>query len=280
MIWGSSFILMKRGLESFNSIQIASLRIFISYIILLPVALKNLKEIKRNILGSLIIIGFIGNAIPAFLYPLAQRTMESSVAGMLNSLSPLFTMIVGITIYNRKASGSQVAGISLGLLGAAGLLYRGPLNFELSGLLIVLATLFYGISTNQVTRIRNLNGIVITSLAFFITGPVAGISLILTDFGPAIETENCLRNLGFIAILSILGSGIALSLFNVLILRTSPIFAVSVTYLAPIVSTAWGMLDGENVTSFMLISVICILLGVYLTIRENSVTRKDVDKAG
>ena len=112
------------------------------------------------------------------------------------------------------------------------------------------------------------------------TGPFAGLSLILSDFGPALETENWLRNLGFIAILSILGSGVALSLYNMLILRTSPIFAVSVTYLAPIVSTLWGLVDAESITSFMIISVICILFGVYLTIRDNSGTGKDVNDQG
>ena len=268
LIWGSSFILMKKGLRSFNSIQIASLRIFISYLFLLPVALSNIRRINRGNILSLIIIGFIGSAFPAFLYPFAQREIDSSVAGMLNSLTPLFTLLTGIIIYRRQAKWNQVAGIMLGLTGAAGLLYRGSLSFDVMGLLIVLATFFYGISTNQVTLIKGMNGVVITSLAFFIIGPFAGISLLVSDFGPALETENWLQNLGFISILSIFGSGIALMLFNVLIIRTSPVYAVTVTYLAPLVSTLWGFYDGESITPFMIISVICILAGVYLTIRR------------
>ena len=270
LIWGTSFILMKKGLRSFDAIQIASLRIFISYIFLMPVAIANIRRINLDNLPSLIIIGLIGNALPAFLYPFAQRRIDSSVAGMLNSLTPLFTLLTGILIYNRKARLRQVAGILIGLAGAAGLLYRGSLSFNPLGLLIVLATLFYGISSNQVTRIKNINGAVITSLAFFIIGPVAGNSLLLSDFGPAMETENWLRNLGFITILSIFGSGIAVGLFNILIIRTSPVYAVSVTYLAPLISTLWGFADGENITLFMIISVICILAGVYLTINRGS----------
>ncbi len=270
LIWGTSFILMKKGLRSFDALQIASLRIFISYIFLLPVALYNIRRINKDNLLSLIIIGLIGNALPAFLYPFAQRIIDSSVAGMLNSLTPLFTLLTGIIIYRRKARLSQVAGVIIGLAGAAGLLYRGSLSFEPRGLLIVLATFFYGISSNQVTLIKNLNGVVITSLAFFIVGPIAGISLLFSDFGPAMETENWLHNLGFISILSVFGSGIAVGLFNILVIRTSPVYAVSVTYLAPIIATLWGFADGENITLFMIISVICILAGVYLTIKRKT----------
>ncbi len=270
LTWGSSFILMKKGLRSFDSLQIASLRIFISYIFLLPVALVHLRKISRDNIVSLIIIGFVGNALPAFLYPFAQREIESSVAGMLNALTPLFTLLTGIILYRREAKWNQVAGILLGLTGAAGMLYRGSFSFDPIGLFIVLATFFYGISTNQVSLIKNINGIVITALAFFIIGPLAGISLLASDFGPALETENWLRNLGFIAILSVFGSGIAVALFNILILRTSPVYAVTVTYLAPVISTLWGHGDGEIITPFMIISVICILAGVYLTIRRKT----------
>lgn len=267
LIWGSSFILMKKGLRSFSSIQIASLRIFISYLFLMPVAIANIRKINRDNIVSLIIIGLIGNAMPALLYPLAQRHIDSSVAGMLNALTPLFTLITGILLYKRTAKWQQVSGIILGLAGAAGLLYRGSISFDTTGLLIVLATFFYGISSNQVTLIKNINGVVITALAFFMVGPIAGISLLISDFAPVLETENWLTNLGFISILSIFGSGIAVGLFNVLIIRTSPVYAVSVTYLAPLISTLWGFADGENITPFMIISVICILTGVYLTIR-------------
>ncbi|MEA1887904.1 MAG: DMT family transporter [Bacteroidota bacterium] len=270
LTWGSSFILMKKGLRSFDSLQIASLRIFISYLFLLPLAIPNIRRINKNNLLSLIIIGLIGNALPAFLYPFAQREVDSSVAGMLNALTPLFTLLTGILLYRRKARWNQVTGILLGLVGAAGLLYSGSFSFDPLGLFIVLATFFYGISSNQVTLIKNLNGAVITALAFFIIGPFAGLSLLLNDFGPALETEHWLRNLGFISILSVFGSGVAVVLFNILILRTSPVYAVSVTYLAPLVSTMWGFADGENITLFMIISVICILAGVYLTIRRKT----------
>lgn len=263
-IWGTSFILIKKGLESFNSFQIASLRIFISFVFLLPIAIRNIKHINRKNIGSFLIIGFIGSAFPAFLYPAAQTNIDSSVAGMLNSLTPVFTLIFGIFFYSRKAKTHQVLGILLGFIGAAGLLYKGSFSFNTYGLYIVLATTFYGISSNQVAQLKNINGMIITSLAFLFIGPIAGINLLVSDFSEAVQTAHWLRNLGYIAILSIFGSGLALALFNILILRTNPVFASSVTYLIPIVAALWGIIDSEPITSFMIISVICILGGVYL----------------
>lgn len=271
LIWGTSFILIKRGLRSFSSTQIASLRVFITFMVLLPVSIRHLRKVGRNNITSLLIIGIIGNALPAYLYPAAQTRIDSSVAGMLNSLTPVFTLVFGIFIYRRRATLNQVAGILLGLIGAAGLLYRGDLSFDPYGLLIVLATLFYGISSNQVTRIKGMSGLAITSLAFFFIGPIAGINLVLSDFSAAMETDQWLLNLGYISILAIVGSALALALFNILIIRTSPVFAVTVTYLAPLISTMWGIADGEFITSFMIISVFCILAGVYMATRNNRI---------
>ncbi|MDX2413958.1 MAG: EamA family transporter [Bacteroidales bacterium] len=274
IIWGTSFILIKKGLESFSSFQVGSLRILITFLFLLPVALRNIKKINRENLRSLLIIGFIGSGFPAILYPLAQTHLDSSVAGMLNSLTPVFTLLLGVSFYSRKVNKRQVAGLVLGFIGAAGLIYNGSFSFNAYGLLIVLATSFYGISSNQVALVKGMNGLTITSLAFLFIGPLAGISLIFTDFNAAMETENFLRNLAFVGILAVFGTGIALAIFNVLILRTSPIFGSSVTYLIPIVAVLWGISDEESIKSFMIISVICILAGVYL-INIKATPKKD-----
>ncbi len=274
IIWGTSFILIKKGLESFSSFQVGSLRILITFLFLLPVALRNIKKINRENLRSLLIIGFIGSGFPSILYPLAQTHLDSSVAGMLNSLTPVFTLLLGVSFYSRKANTKQFAGIVLGFIGAAGLIYNGSFSFNAYGLLIVLATSFYGISSNQVALVKEMNGLTITSLAFLFIGPLAGISLIFTDFTAAMETENFLRNLAFVGILAVFGTGIALAIFNVLILRTSPMFGSSVTYLIPIVAVLWGIFDAESIKSFMIISVFCILAGVYL-INIKATSKKD-----
>jgi drug/metabolite transporter (DMT)-like permease len=269
LIWGTSYILMKKGLESFSYFQVGSLRILITFLCLLPVALKNLPKLNRENITSVLIIGFLGNAIPAFLFPMAQTRISSSMAGMLNSLSPVFTLLLGITIYNRKAIRTQIAGVFLGLIGAIGLLYSGSLTFNFYGLLVVLATLLYGISSNEVSRVKGLNGLQLTSLAFFVISPVAIIYLAFSDFSAALSTEHWLRNLGFIAVLAIIGSATALAMFYLLIKDTSPVFAAIVTYFIPVVATMWGLADNEKLTYSMLVSVIFIIAGVVIINRPD-----------
>jgi drug/metabolite transporter (DMT)-like permease len=264
LIWGTSYILMKKGLESFSTFQIASLRVLIAFLCLLPIAIRNLNKLNKDNFRSVIIIGFLGSGIPAFLFPLAQTKIDSSLAGMLNSLSPVFTLVIGIWFYKKKAIRSQIAGVFLGLLGAIGLLYSGSFTFNYYGLYVVLATLLYGISSNEVSKVQGINGLQITSLAFFFLSPFAVALLLFTDIHAAMETEHWLRNLGFIAILSVFGSAVALALFYLLIRDTSPVFAAIVTYFIPVVATLWGIADNEHLSSSMLVSVILILAGVNL----------------
>ncbi|MCJ7447498.1 MAG: DMT family transporter [Bacteroidales bacterium] len=264
VIWGTSYILMKKGLESFSTFQIASLRVIIAFLCLLPIAIRNLNKLNKDNFRSVIIIGFLGSGIPAFLFPLAQTKIDSSLAGMLNSLSPVFTLVIGIWFYKKKAIRSQIAGVFLGLLGAIGLLYSGSFTFNYYGLYVVLATLLYGISSNEVSKVKGINGLQITSLAFFFLSPFAVVLLLFTDIQAAMETEHWLRNLGFIAILSVFGSAVALALFYLLIRDTSPVFASIVTYFIPVVATLWGIADNEHLSSSMLVSVILILAGVNL----------------
>ena len=269
LIWGTSYILMKKGLESFSPYQVGALRIVITFICLLPVALRHFHHLNKTNILSIIIIGLFGSVIPAFLFPLAETKINSSLAGMINSLSPVFTLVFGITIYKRKAIGTQIAGVFLGLLGAAGLLYTGSFTFNIYGLLVVLATILSGISSNEVSKVKELNGIKITALSFFVTSPLAIIYLLFSDLSIPIHTENWVRNLSFIGILAVLGSAIALVIYYLLIRDTSPIFASSVTYFIPIVATLWGLADNEQFYSSMIISIIFIFAGVFIINRPD-----------
>jgi len=267
-IWGTSYILMKRGLESFSYLQVGTLRILFSFLCLLPVALKNLHKLNRQNLLSIGIIGFFGSGIPAFLFPVAQTRISSSLAGMLNSLSPVFTLVVGIFFYKRHAVKAQITGVFLGLAGAAGLLYSGSFSLNYYGIFIVIATILYGISANEVSRVEGINGLQITSLAFLLICPIAIGYLIFSDFSRVPMTDHWVRNLGCIVLLAVMGSAIALALFYFLIRETSPVFGSMVTYFIPIVSTIWGFADNERFTSSMLISVAVILAGVYIINRS------------
>ncbi len=264
LIWGTSYILMKRGLESFSYIQVGTLRILFSFLCLLPIALKNLHKLSRQNLLSIGIIGLFGSGIPAFLFPVAQTRISSSLAGMLNSLSPVFTLVVGILFYKRHAVKAQITGVFLGLIGAVGLLYSGSFSLNYYGIFVVIATILYGISANEVSRVEGINGLQITSLAFLLISPIAIGYLIFSDFSQVPATDHWVRNLGCIALLAVMGSAIALALFYFLIRETSPVFGSMVTYFIPIVSTLWGLADNERFTSSMLISVAVILAGVYI----------------
>jgi len=275
LIWGTSYILMKKGLESFSAMQVGSLRITITFLCLLPTALRNLKYLTRTNILSFLIIGLFGSVIPAFLFPLAETRISSSMAGMLNSLSPVFTLVLGVAFYKRKAIRTQLAGIVLGLIGAAGLLYSGSLTFNLYGLLVVLATIMYGLSSNEVSKVKGINGFKITALSFFVSSPPVIIYLLFSDFSAPVQTENWIRNLCFIGILAILGTATALAIFYVLIRDTSPVFGSMVTYLIPIVATLWGFADNERFSSSMILSVVFILAGVFIINRPDLFTKKN-----
>jgi len=273
LIWGTSYILMKKGLRSFSAYQLASIRMLISFICLLPVALRSLSKLNKKNFLSIIIIGFLGSGIPAFLYPLAETKIDSSLTGMLNSMSSVFTLVIGIVFYKRKAIRSQIAGVFLGFIGAAGLLYSGSLTFNYYGLFVVLATLMNGFSNNEVSKVEGLNGLEITALSFFIVSPFALGLLLSTDIHAVFLTPHWVLNFGFIAILAAVGSAFANAIYYFLVRDTSPVVASVVAYFIPIVATLWGLSDNEHLAPAMFISVLFILAGVYLINRPGALRK-------
>lgn len=272
-VWGSSFILMKIGLKSFSSEQAAGIRMLLAAVVLLPYSIKHLKELKKSDLKSLLIAGFVGSFIPAFLFTKAQTQIDSALAGMLNSLTPVFTLIVGLLFHKIRFKWNQALGLILGLSGALGLITYGK---ELSlgqnnsyGLLIVLATVFYAININQIkAHLAHLRGMQITSLAFFFTLPASLIYLLTTDFAPVIANPNWAIHFLALAALGIIGTAVAMLLMNSLIRHVSPVYASSVTYIIPIFAIGWGVMDGENISITHLVCMCLILLGVYLINRK------------
>jgi drug/metabolite transporter (DMT)-like permease len=269
LIWGTSFILMKKGLESYSHMQVAAFRIFFSFLFLLPFTIRHIRVISKDNVRSLIIVGLVGFAIPAALFTKAQTRIDSSIAGILNSLTPLFTLVVGLLIYRSRVRWINIVGLLIGLLGAVGLIWKGDLeifsSMNLFALFVVAATICYGINVNEVKyKLAELSSIQITSLAFLFTGPVAGIYLIFTDLAPAAETPDYLMNLGYIAMLALFSSVIAVLVFNHLIKYTTPLFAASVTYIIPFFAIMWGVADGEHIGILEFVWIGVILLGVYL----------------
>lgn len=270
-IWGSSFILMKKGLRSYSHDQVAAFRIFISFLAFLPFGIKYWKKVSKKNVISLIVVGFIGSTIPAFLFTKAQTQVDSGLAGILNSATPLFTLIIGLVFYKSTAKLINAIGIFLGLTGALGLIFYSSNggnifeNINYYGLFIVVATICYGINVNHVKYIiKGLSGLELTSLAFMFVGPFAGIYLLFTDFSYAISTNDYALNLFYIAILAVIGTVLALVIFNTLIQHTSALFGASVTYIIPVFAIMWGLFDGEKLTAFQFIWIGLIFVGVYL----------------
>lgn len=274
-LWGSSFILMKRGLETFSYMQVAAMRIFFSFIILLPLIIKHIKVINRKNIRSFLLLSFIANGINAFLFTKAQTKISSSLAGILNILVPLFTLTIGIFFYRVKTTKpTNILGVVLGFLGAFALIFSGSkgnlLEGEnLYGLFIILACLGYGFTSNEVKEyLSKYSGIVLASLAFLFSGPIAGLYLIFSDFSTAIYAPNFTSSLFYVFLLALSGSVLAVFLFYTLIKHTTALSAVMVNYLVPLFAVMWGVIDGEKFSVYQGIFALLIILGVYFVTKK------------
>lgn len=271
LIWGSSFILIKRGLEVYSSLEVGAIRIFISFILLLPFALKRLNKVPRKKIITIAIIGLIGTGLPAFLFAKAQTQITSSLAGILNSLTPLFTLVLGLIFFSQKTRYLNVTGVLLGLIGAVGLIYstsNGSFEFHFSfAIYAIIATMLYAIQSNMIKYYLNdVPSITIASLGFFIIGiPTTLILFFFTNFPHVIAYHpKGFSAFLYIALLGFLASAIAIIIYNKLVQMTNAVFATSVTYFVPVLALIWGIADGErfSLASFLFAGV--ILLGVLL----------------
>ena len=277
LIWGSSFILMKRGLEVFDFMEVAALRIVIAFVSLTPFLPQAFKLVKPKHYFPIVISAFLGNGIPAFLFTKAQTELDSSLVGTLNGIVPLFTLILGVYFFSAKPSKANILGIFMGLLGIVFLAFSTLKDgFAFNGyiFLVVLATIFYATSINVIKKyLQDLNPASIAALAFLIIGPIAAVYLFNTSFLYQLQSfPDGYKALGYIALLSVLGTSMAAIIFNRLLNRSSAIFTSSITYLIPIVAIFWGVLDGEIITSYHVLGSVIILSGVYLVNKKSSTT--------
>lgn len=272
-IWGSSYILMKRGLTGFSAIEVGSARMFFAFIVVTPLAIRTYKEIPIKKKPLVFFLGLIGNFIPAFLFSLAQTQLESSITGMVNSVTPLFTLIVGALFFKSKTKIIQIIGVIIGLIGTLGIIFvsnTGELgSFNLYAGFVILATLFYSFNANMIKHyFQNTGSIALTTQSLFFVGPLALIVLLFSNFPEkVINIQTSGGPLLAILILGVVGTALALILYNKLIRITTPIFATMVTYLMPSVAIIWGLLDGEILFPLHYLGLVLVIIGVYLTNR-------------
>lgn len=275
LIWGTSFILIKQGLKVFAPDEVGALRVTAAGLFLLPFALVRIKELTKDNYWKLFLSGMMGIFIPSFLFATAQTRMDSSVAGMLNTLTPIFTLLVGAIIFKQKFKNLAVVGILLGFVGAIVLMFArsgGELGaINVFALLIVIACVFYACNLNFIKyKITDLNALTITSISVLLISPLAIIYLLgFTEFTTKLGTiEGAWKACGFVMLLGVMSTAIATFLFNRLVKISTPIFASSVTYLMPIVAVGWGLLDHEVLGLGHFIGMAAVITGVYLANRK------------
>lgn len=283
-VWGSSFILMKLGLFARDGspllapLDLATLRIFVAGTVLLPVSLKHLHKVTRKDWGPLMVVGSVGSLIPAILFATAQKSIPSALAGMLNALSPLWTLLIAVVVFKVQVQRRQVAGLVIGFVGALVLVASeglGASQFSwasaLPAMLLIAATLGYGVSVNTVReKLGGLRSYVISALSLGIVAVPAGIWVAAGSEVPRLVMEHPdgLRGLTAIVALAAVGTAGALVLFNQLIQWTNALVAASVTYIIPVFATLWGVWDGEEIGLGQITAGIIILIGVSVTNRK------------
>ena len=253
LIWGTSFILIKQGLKIFSPDELGALRVSAAALFLLPVALVRMKELKQIHFGKLFLSGLMGTFFPAFLFAFAQTQLSSSVAGILNTLSPVWVVIMGALFFHQRFRAIAIVGILVSFGGTVLLTVSrsgGSIGgFNAYALLIVLACALYGTNLNWVKfKIADLGSLTITSVALSLIGPL-GLTYLFgfTEFSHKMaSTPGAWRAFGFIVLLAFMSTAVATLLFNNLLKISTPLFSSSVTYLMPIVSVLWGVLDNEH----------------------------------
>lgn len=268
LIWGSSFILMKVGRQQLSGVQIGSLRILSAGLVFAPFAAFHVRRIPRRRLPLLLLSGLLGNLFPAFLFAAAIDRIDSSLEGILNSLTPLFVIIVGVLFFGVKLELRKVAGVLIGFIGLLLLsLYSGfnASNFGYAAL-VLLATLMYGINVNIVNRyLRGFDPSALATVSLTLVAvPVAVVVAQQHVVSMALHDSEARLSIGASVLLGVVGSAIATALFYLLIKRAGGLFASLVTYAIPIVAIGWGLLDGEAISAVQFACLAVILGGVYL----------------
>jgi drug/metabolite transporter (DMT)-like permease len=274
-IWGSSFILIKKGLVGLTAIELGSIRIIISAFVLVPFTFKRLKEITFKQWKWIIISAFVGSFFPAFLFAFAEQEIDSSVASILNSIVPLNTIIIGLVLFGIKSTKRQIIGVLLGFFGAYQLIISGinlnpDQNYFYSGLVIICSFL-YAFNVNIIKKyLQELSAVAIATGHFIVILIPSVIVLLISDFNfEKLQNPQTQTSLFYVTLLAIFGTTLAKILFNKLINISSAVFASSVTYSMLIVSIFWGVMDGENFSINQLFATIIIVIGILLTNKKS-----------
>jgi drug/metabolite transporter (DMT)-like permease len=283
IVWGSSFILIKKGLIGLSPLQLGSFRIIFASIFLILVGFKSISRIRKEQWKLIILTGFLGSFFPVYLFAFAETEIDSAVASILNATTPLMTLIFGVIFFRAVFTQNKILGIILGLAGTLGLIFTGakvnPDQDYLYSGLVVIAAGCYAVNVNIIKRyMHDISALGIAAGNFLVLLLPALTVLYFTGFDIESITQNPGMSLAltYVFILGVIGTGIALIIFNKLIQISDPVFSSSVTYTIPIIGLAWGIFDGEVFTLLQLASTLIILAGVFIVNRsKNFYTKTD-----
>ena len=270
LIWGSSFILIKKGLVGLTDYQLGSLRIVLTSIFLFSVGFKSIRQIERRHWKWVAISGFISSFFPPFLFAMAQNEIDSAVASMLNSVVPIMTLLTGLLLFKIPSTKFQIAGVIIGLLGTLFLILAGaefnPNQNYWYSLFILAASVGYAFNVNIIKKYLNdISALAVTTGSFLFIVVPAGAILYATGFFETVFSSAEMQTSAlYVAILSLFGTAIAKVVFNKLVQIASPVFASSVTYTMPVVAVLWGFIDGEVFSVWQILAAAVILFGVRL----------------
>lgn len=274
LTWGSSFILMKLGMEALSIYQVASLRIVCAGLILLPITIRCISKIPRKKVGLIFISGTIGNLIPAFLFCAAESKVDSALAGTLNSLTPIFAIVTGLIFFQMNLSSRKLLGISIAFVGSLFLLFSKGIsnNTDISySLLIVFATLLYGINVNFINRfLHEIESLHIAAIGLSLCAIPAFIILYFTGYFQVFTQSQTFTSTLATFTLGVVGTAIANILFYKLIKEAGVVFSSMVTYGMPFVALGWGLVFKENIGWLQVVSLFIILIGVYIAGKKTS----------
>ena len=268
--WGSSFILIKKSLEAFTPYQVGAIRVIVSGIIFLKVGFPVLKKMDRKTLSWLVLAGALGNFIPMFLFPMAQMKISSSLAGILDTLVPVFVLILGFIFFKIRSKTVQWIGVIVGFFGAASLMYFSDTSGGGSdggyAMLVVLATVSYAGAALIVNhKLSHVPSLQLSAGIFTVWMFPALLVLLLSGLVSGFDKMDAhLADVGYLALLSVLGTALAMLLYFRLIQITSAVFASMVTYLIPIIAVFWGIVAGESFNVWYAFGGILILSGIYM----------------
>lgn len=272
IIWGSSFILIKKSLIGLTAYQLGALRTIITGVILLTVGYSKLKTIPKSKWKWLCISGLLGSFLPAFFFAIAETEIDSAVASILNSLVPLNTILLGFAVFKIASTKRQVLGVIIGFIGTAILIFKGSelnpnQNYLYAGFVIA-STVMYAANVNIIKRyLQEVKPLAIAAGNYVFIVIPALIVLLFSGFftSETFSNPNLTNALLYVTILSVFGTAMAKVIFNNLVQISTPVFASSVTYIMPIVALIWGVIDGEAFSFIQGLAALLILVGVYLS---------------